>query len=215
MITIKKPFFRKIVLSEYAGTFLTSPDAASHRRTFRAYQTATQSFIKFFTANKVYIDDINAQNIESYQQHLKSRNLKHNTIAYLMRNLKVIYKRAKAENLTARQQENPFKNTFTGTVPTEKRALTQKKLQKLWQEVETPNEKRKKAILLFFFSFFAQGITFVDMAFLKKSSQNGNTITFYRRKTKTQIRIVLSQQALKIIKHFAPSVSGSPYLFNT
>jgi site-specific recombinase XerD len=212
MITVKK-FFRKIPLGDYTGTFLSSPDAESRRRTFRAYQTAARSFTGFLASGKVYIDDINASNIESYQRHLKSRNLKHNTISCLMRNLKVIYRRATAENLTPCRQENPFKNIFTGAVPTEKRALPQNKLQKLWQASENIDEKRKKALLLFFFSFFAQGITFVDMAFLKKISQNGNTITFYRRKTKTQMRIVLSPQALKIIKRFAPSVSGSPYLF--
>jgi len=73
--------------------------------------------------------------------------------------------------------------------------------------------KLHQAQKIFLFCFFAQGMSFVDMAFLRKENIEGGVIRYRRRKTGQRIEVVLTAQLLRIIAYFAEETEDSPYLF--
>jgi len=71
----------------------------------------------------------------------------------------------------------------------------------------------REAWLLFMFSFYARGMSFVDIAYLKKTDISNGIITYYRRKTGQKIEIKITSAMNKVIDCFHDKANGSPYVF--
>jgi len=80
---------------------------------------------------------------------------------------------------------------------------------------ETPKnlEALSAAQRLFLFSFHARGMSFVDVAFLKKSDIRNNILTYRRRKTGQQLEMTVSAEMRRIINSFSDDIKYSPYIF--
>ena len=63
---------------------------------------------------------------------------------------------------------------------------------------------------LYLFSFYAQGMAFVDMVFLKESNICNGIVTYSRHKSKQLIRIAVTPQMQKIIDKYK---AGGEYIF--
>jgi integrase len=147
-----------------------------------------------------------------FEQQLKAEGLSLNTISFYMRNLRSIYNRAVEMQLIVSQEIPPFKYVFTGRERTVKRALTQHEINRL-NNADIPDNKHLFfARQLFFFGFHAKGMSFVDMAYLKKSDCKNGTIRYRRKKTGRIIELKVTSQLRELIDYFAPMVTGSPYL---
>ncbi|MCD8262441.1 MAG: tyrosine-type recombinase/integrase [Bacteroides sp.] len=70
-----------------------------------------------------------------------------------------------------------------------------------------------KAWRLFFFCFYAQGLCFVDLSYLKEENIRCGVLTYYRRKTGQLIDIKVTEDMRYIIESFRDETCGSPYLF--
>ena len=57
----------------------------------------------------------------------------------------------------------------------------------------------KRSLDLFLFGFYAQGMAFVDIAYLKWKNISGNRIIYRRHKSKQLIQIVITPQIKSII----------------
>jgi len=104
-----------------------------------------------------------------------------------MRILKAIYNRAVEDGLT--EQRNPFKSVYTGVEKTMKRALSLndiKRIKGLDLSLK-PNLDYTRDMLLF--CFYTRGMSFIDMAYLRKKDLQNGTLSYRRRKTGQQLFI--------------------------
>ena len=62
---------------------------------------------------------------------------------------------------------------------------------------------------IFMFSFFTRGMSFVDMAYLKKSDVSDSTLTYRRRKTGQSLSIGWEQQMQAIVDRYATEKTTS------
>ena len=83
-----------------------------------------------------------------------------------MRILRSIYNRAVNEGLTI--QTNPFKNVYTGVDKTCKRAITLQEIKRIKNMDLSDMPKLDFARDIFMFSFYMRGMSFIDIAYLKK-----------------------------------------------
>ena len=118
------------------------------------------------------IDGISSDLMLMYEAYLKARGVRMNTISFYMRNLRAVYNRAVEKGLTP--QNNPFRHVYTGVDKTVKRAIPIKDIKAL-KEVD--------------FSFYTRGMSFVDMAYLKKTDLQNGILTYRRRKTGQELTI--------------------------
>lgn len=193
-------------------------------RTARAYRTAVGGLIEFNNGKDLPLSHINSFLIKSYERVMKEKGKSLNTISFYMRNLRAIYNKAVNKGYVENKYENPFREVYTGVDKTRKRALTQEEILRLHNlEFSQLLDGKKatdsvdlglyKAWRLFFFCFHTRGMSYVDMAYLRKDNIHGNIIRYYRKKTGQLIEVKITPRLQSLIDSFADEVKHSPYLF--
>ena len=156
-------------------------------RTGETYQQTLRSFMKFRNGVDLYFDMLNADMVEQYESYMRSNNLSRNTTSFYMRILRCIYNRAVEDGLT--QQTDPFRRVYTGVDKTAKRAITLKEIKRI-KELDLSNKPDLDyARDMFLFSFYLRGMSFIDLAYLRKKDLSNGYITYIRKKTGQQLTI--------------------------
>jgi integrase len=114
--------------------------------------------------------------------------------------LRSIYNKAVRQGLCL--QKHPFKGTYTGIDKTGKRAVDEDIILALKKMDLTQNVNLELTRDLFMFSFYMRGISFVDMANLRKSNVQNGYITYIRSKTKQQLSVRLEPCMQEIIDRY-------------
>lgn len=156
-------------------------------RTSETYRAALRSFMKFRDGVDVDFNLIDSDLIEMYESYLRNKGVTLNTISFYMRILRAVYNRAVTMSLT--DQKSPFKGVYTGVDKTIKRAIDIKYIREI-KNLDLSNVPSLEVVRdMFLFSFYKRGMSFVDMAFLRKSDLKGGVLTYRRRKTNQQLQI--------------------------
>ena len=166
------------------------------------YLTAARSFTKFIGTDNWLFSDMTAEKLESYQRWLLGRNICLNTCSAYMRALRAMHHRALPVLNAA-----PFSKVFTGRTKTEKRCISQSEILQLKALPLQPGGSLSFARDIFLFSFYAMGMPFVDIAYLKKSQLRNGCIYYARHKTGQQIQVALLPAMLEIIMRYEQSDS--------
>ena len=174
----------------------------------KSYTTTLKSFSRFRNDKELLPEEVNSDIIEAYETYLESVKVCPNTISFYMRNLRAIYNRAVAKELTV--QRFPFKQVYTGIDKTVKRAVSIEVIRQIRDLDLTLHPLMEYARDMFLFSFYTRGMSFVDMAFLlKKDLQNG-VLTYRRHKTNQLLFIKWEKQMQEIIDKY--DTSNTNYL---
>lgn len=156
-------------------------------RTSETYMAALRSFSGFMNDKEVLFDLINANLIAEYEAYLKGRGNSPNTVSFYMRILKAVYNRAVEDGLT--EQRYPFKSVYTGVEKTMKRALSLNDIRRIKGLDLSLKPNLDYACDMFLFCFYTRGMSFIDMAYLRKKDLLNGTLSYRRRKTGQQLFI--------------------------
>jgi len=177
-------------------------------RKSETYMAALKSFLRFRKNDDVLFDEIDSAMMVEYESELKKLGLCPNSTSFYMRNLRAIYNRAVEKELTP--QNYPFRHVYTGIDKTVKRAVSLKVIRKLRDLKLEANSIEELARDLFMFSFYTRGMSFVDMAYLKKSDLHNGVLSYRRKKTGQQLFIKWEKPMQDIIAKY--DTSATPYL---
>ncbi len=156
-------------------------------RTSETYMAALRSFSGFMNDKEVLFDLINANLIAEYEAYLKGRGNSPNTVSFYMRILKAVYNHAVEDGLT--EQRYPFKSVYTGVEKTMKRALSLNDIRRIKGLDLSLKPNLDYACDMFLFCFYTRGMSFIDMAYLRKKDLLNGTLSYRRRKTGQQLFI--------------------------
>ena len=156
-------------------------------RTSETYTATLKSFMVFREEQDVPLDGITSDLMLLYEAYLKARGVRMNTISFYMRILRAVYNRAVEKGLA--EQQNPFRHVYTGVDKTVKRAIPIKIIKALKELDLSVKPSLDFARDMFMFSFYTRGMSFVDMAYLKKSDLQNDILTYRRRKTGQELSI--------------------------
>lgn len=172
-------------------------------RTSETYAAALSSFRQFRKEEDLSLDEINSDLIVSYESYLKTRGITPNSSSFYMRNLRAVYNRAVEKGLTL--QQYPFKHVYTGIDKTLKRAVPLKILKQIKEMDLSESPTLDFARDMFLFSFYTRGMSFVDMAYLRKRDLNGKKLSYRRRKTGQQLFVRWENCMQEIVdKYYSP-----------
>ena len=178
-------------------------------RTSQTYAATLRSLQHFRNNMDIAFADFDSDLMVLYEARLKKDEVCMNTISFYMRILRAVYNRAVEKELII--QNNPFKKVYTGIDKTEKRAISFRNIKKI-QDLKLPEGSTIAfARDLFLFSFCTCGMSFIDMAFLKKSNLKKDLLTYQRQKTGKQIKIGWNNKAQEILDR-NPVKKKSPFL---
>lgn len=156
-------------------------------RTSETYTAALASFMKFREGQDILLCEIDGNTMMLYEAWLKGKGICPNTVSFYMRILRAVYNRAVEKELT--EQKHPFKHVYTGIGKTVKRAIPLKAIKHIKELDLTLKPHLDYARDMFLFSFYTRGMSFIDMAYLKKSDLKNGIITYRRRKTGQQLSV--------------------------
>ena len=177
-------------------------------RTAETYTCALNSFIRFQGETDLFWEAVDSNLMMEYEVYLKAEGVCPNTSSYYMRGLRAIYNRAVEKELTI--QRYPFKHVYTGIDKTVKRAVSVKVIRQIRNLNLEHNPMLDYARDIFMFSFYTRGMSFVDMAYLKKKDLHNGILSYRRQKTNQQLFIKWEKPMQEIIDKY--DTTGTPYL---
>lgn len=156
-------------------------------RTSETYTAALNSFMRFREGRDVLPDEIDSDLMEEYEAYLKGHGVSLNTVSFYNRILRAAYNRAVEKGLTP--QRHPFRNVYTGMEKTVKRAIPFEAIRRIKELDLSLKPALDFARDMFLFSFYTRGMSFVDMAYLRKSDLKNGILSYRRKKTGQQLHI--------------------------
>lgn len=212
MKTMKKEK-KGIGLSDYTRRLVLALQEADRDRTARAYATACRMLLKFAGVEELRMNEITAGLLHGFERDMCEKGRMPNTVSFYMRNLRAVYNKAVREGL-AEERPNLFEGVYTGVQVTRKRALTKEEMAEMAAVAETAETPRlTRATLIFLFCFYARGMSFVDLAFLRKTDIRNGVLLYRRKKTGRMLEMKVTAGMQRILRRFEKETEGSPYLF--
>ena len=178
-------------------------------RTAETYHSTLKSIIKFRQEQDILLVDIDSDLMLMYEAYLQSSGITRNSISFYMRILRAVYNRAVEKELT--ENRHPFKHVYTGIEKTVKRAIPLKNIKQI-KNLELPIKSSLDfARDIFLFSFYTRGMSFIDIAFLKKKDLANGILSYRRRKTGQQLFIRWEKCMQDILDKYKEN-DDSPYM---
>jgi len=184
------------------------------------YASAANSFSRFLKTRKK--DDMSFQKMTSllvsdYEAWLQTRGLCRNTTSFYIRALQSVYHKAVRQGLT--EDRRPFSEAYRGVARTAKRAIDASEVCQLstldirhallssgdyedGRRLNNMQHQLEFARDIFIFCFCARGLTFVDLAHMRKSDITGNLLVYVRRKTKQRIEVQVEPMMQAVIDRY-------------
>ena len=174
-------------------------------RTSETYRSTLNSFKKFRNDEDIMLDCITSETMEEYEAWHKNRGVAPNTISFYTRILRAVYNRAVEDDII--ENRNPFRKVYTGVDKTVKRALALPVIKKIKALDLSLTPALDFARDMFLMSFYLRGMSFIDMAFLKKSDLKNGYVTYRRRKTGQQLVIEWTKEMQMILDKYPENKS--------
>ena len=184
--------------------------AAKRYGTAKTYRDALASFSNFRNGEDVSFDALDRETICRYEAWMKDKGLKLNTSSCYFRTLKTLYLKAVDMGLT--EDKDIFSRVFTGFATTAKRAITIDGIRKILKLRLKDGSALAFARDMFMLSFYLQGISFVDMAYLKKADIRNGVLQYSRKKTGQAITISWEREMQEIVDAYSHLAKDTPYL---
>lgn len=150
-------------------------------RTSETYAATLCSFKCFREGRDMMMDDMDSDIMAAYETFLWNKGVKPNSSSFYMRVLRAIYNRAVEQGLTTNKK--PFKYVYTGVDKTIKRAVSLKEIKQIKMLDLSVQPSLDLARDFFLLSFYTRGMSFVDMAYLRKKDLQNGILSYRRRKT--------------------------------
>ena len=178
-------------------------------RTAENYSCTLKSFMQFRGDRDVLLSEIDSDLMQLYEAYLHGKGAVRNTSSFYMRILRAVYNRALEKGLM--EQRNPFRHVYTGVDKTVKRAVPLSAIKRMKNLDLSLQPNLEFARDMFLFSFYTRGMSFIDMAHLKKKDLQNGFLSYRRRKTGQQLVIRWEKCMQEIVdKHH--TCGRNPYL---
>lgn len=173
------------------------------------YEKTMRSLESFVGNKKLTLTNFNEQLIADYNTYLISKGLMRNSISFYMRNLRAIYNKAVKQKIVKKKEL--FSEVYTGIDKTRKRAVDERLISKLYNLKLDNNDVLTLTRDIFIFSYCMRGMSFVDIAYLKKTDISNGVISYCRRKTGQLMNVRIESCMQYIINRYMDE--KSEYIF--
>lgn len=195
-----KEYCREYSLFNFIGSVSRKLNDRGKTRTSGTYNATLNSFKRFRGDVDIMLDDIDSEIIEAYEAFLIGSGVTYNTSSFYMRILRATYNRAvDSEAIIDRR---PFRHVYTGIDRTIKRALPVETIRRLKDLDLSGRPNLDYARDMFILSFALRGMSFIDMAYLRKSDLSNGYLTYTRRKTGRRLTIQWTKEMQEILQKY-------------
>lgn len=187
------------------GRIRTSETYRSALNSFKRFLRETGMQYNFCKDDDIMLDRITSDIMEAYEAWHIKRGVTPNTISFYTRILRAVYNRAVDKGII--ENRNPFRHVYTGIAKTVKRALPLIAIRRIKKLDLSLGGMLDYARDMFLMSFYLRGMSFIDMAYLKKSDLRNGYIYYRRRKTGQQLVIEWTNEMQMILDKYPQNQS--------
>ena len=180
-------------------------------RTAETYTSTLNSFRRFREEADLSLQELSSEMLSDYACHLRHSGVAPNTVVFYLKRLRAVYNKAVEDELV--EDRRPFRKVSTSSERTVKRAIPLKYIRNLKELDLSHCPSRCFARDMFLFSFYTRGMSFVDMAHLRKANLKGRMLTYRRKKTGQALTVYWEPCMRQIAAKYAAGPS-SPYLLS-
>ncbi len=206
--------FQSITPVQTLFAFMRSQSEVRRQRgrvgTAASYSNVLRSFMLFRGGRDLTFDMLTHEIIDQYEGWLQTRGVCVNSSSCYMRVLRAVYRMSVRAGLTP--DRDIFRNVYMGYARTAKRALSARDISRLASLPLPPGSSMAFARDLFLFSIYMRGMSFADMAFLRRDSLMGGVVTYSRMKTRQTLSIAWESCMQEIVDRYASLTQDTPYL---
>ena len=177
-------------------------------RSVETYRSMLNSLMRFRKGVDLTFDMVDGGLLELYEAWMQGCGLTRNTTSFYMRILRTNYKLAVEKGLTP--DRHPFRHVYCGMDKTVKRSMTFIEIKKINDLDLSRNPSLDFARDMFMFSFCTRGMSFIDMAYLKKTDLDNGCLAYRRKKTGQLLTMEWTEQMQAIMDKYKPN--GTRYL---
>lgn len=172
-------------------------------RSSETYKSTLNSFMHLRKGVDLPFNMIDSELLELYEAQMRYRGLSRNTTSFYMRILRTNYKMAVEKGLT--KDCHPFRHVYCGMDKTIKRSISFVEIKRIKDLDLSRKPIWDYARDMFIFSFCTRGMSFVDMAYLKKKDLRNGYLTYRRKKTGQLLIIEWTRQMQDILDKYEPN----------
>ena len=203
---------KKVYLSQFMETLIEDLSRTQRDGTAHVYQSTLNRLRNFMGEKEITFYQLTPEWLKRFENRLVADQLTWNTISTYMRTLRSVFNQAIEQN-KAPYVPRLFNKVYTGVDSKVKRAVKPETMHKLMMASELLDEQQAFCRDMFVLSFMFRGMSFVDLAHLRRCDLQGSTITYHRHKTGRKLSIAVDQETMKIIRRNENPDPTSPYLF--
>ena len=177
-------------------------------RSSETYRSTLNSLMHFRKGIDLKFDMMDSCLMECYEAWLLKAGLARNSTSFYMRILRTNYRLAVEKGLTP--DRRPFRHVYCGMDKTVKRSVPFSEIKKIKDLDLSRMPGLDFARDMFMFSFCTRGMSFIDMAYLKKTDLENGCLSYRRKKTGQFLTMEWTEQMQGIIDKYKPN--GTRYL---
>jgi len=192
---------------DYYDQIIKDLEAAGSRGNAKLYRSVKSILKGMPGMSKKRIRDLDYRFILAWEQDLRSRGRRSNTVSVYMRNLRAVWNRAIKEGLVD-QSSYPFARYKIPKAEKNKRALALDEIQRI-RDLQLSGSAAK-ARDLYMLSFYLQGINLMDLLMSGKGSRIRGRLEYRRSKTGKYYSVRIYPEADQILQRY----KGQAYLLD-
>ena len=174
-------------------------------RSSETYRSMLNSLMHFRNGRDLTFDMVDGGLMELYEAWMLNGGLTRNTTSFYMRILRTNYKMAVEKGLTA--DRHPFRHVYCGMDKTVKSSIPFIDIKKINGLDLSRKPSLDFARDMFMFSFCTRGMSFIDMAYLKKTDLDSGCLAYRRKKTGQLLTVEWTRQMQAITDKYKPNAT--------
>ena len=198
-------------VAKYIDTLVATKKDENRMGTAKSNNDCKLMLFKFYPDKKLIFNDIDYQFLAKWESFMRKNNFRETSMAVYFRTLRSIINKAINEDVISKTSYiYPFDKFKISKfdLTTKKRALTKEDMLKIYNCPVKEGSKMSDCHKIFMFSYFNQGMNYIDIAKLRWSNISKTGIMEYsRQKTGCRFAIQLGEQSLKILEVYR-KISG-------
>lgn len=178
----------------------------------RVYRNVLGALRTYRRGRDLRFEEITYNFLKEYEAYFLGQGFQLNGLSFNMRTIRAIYNKAIIEGVID-QNQYPFKQYRIQKEKTVKRALDQNALQSIVQLDLGPDSPCFNARNFFLASFMMNGMSFIDMAFLKVKDIVNNRIRYRRQKTGRLYDLKLTDSLEELLSFYMKGKGKEDFIF--
>ena len=202
----------KLSFFEYAQKLIDELTKSQRFGNAKIYKCVFQAVKKFHPYEHLKFEEINYQFLKRMEVVHFKKVTSVNGLAVYMKTIRAIYNRAIKDNIITKEAY-PFQDYKIKTEPTAKRAISKDKIRSIMDLKLQPTDALFDARNYFLASYLMNGMSFTDMAHLKRENIVDGRIRYRRQKTAKLYDLKVTEQLSVILSYYIEDKSASDFIF--